>query len=214
MGGPGGVTGFGRRLPQIYWQWSGLQPMGVPWQVHGTIFLSGFGQETFSGSSRPHSRLRRRLALPTADVGSGPARLRRHWPTALSREPRHRRRCRLHAAAALEPARAGSSGHQQLPAAATAPRRVKHAPTGEDGEDPDDLLTPREAATAIQRIVRGFVARRRAVTNCRMFTYDTRRAVTNASGAWRRRGARGPQAAEALEGAAEGAAGGGGERQH
>ena len=30
MGGPGGVTGFGRRLPQLYWQWSGLQPMGVP----------------------------------------------------------------------------------------------------------------------------------------------------------------------------------------
>ena len=61
-------------------------------------------------------------------------------------------------AAAHAAAKAAVAAH----AAATAPRRVKHAPTGEDGEDPDDLLTPREAATAIQRIVRGFTARRRA----------------------------------------------------
>ena len=61
-------------------------------------------------------------------------------------------------AAAHAAAKAAVAAH----AAATAPKRVKHAPTGEDGEDPDDLLTPAEAATAIQRIVRGFTARRRA----------------------------------------------------
>ena len=47
--------------------------------------------------------------------------------------------------------------------AAAAPKRTKHAPTGEDGEDPDDLITPHEGATLIQTMIRGFLCRRRYV---------------------------------------------------
>jgi len=46
---------------------------------------------------------------------------------------------------------------------AAAPKRTKHAPTGEDGEDPDDLITPHEGATLIQTMIRGFLCRRRYV---------------------------------------------------
>lgn len=46
--------------------------------------------------------------------------------------------------------------------AAQPPRKPKHAPTGEDGEDEADLLTPLDAAVEIQRIIRGFLARCRA----------------------------------------------------